>query len=196
MFIVNVEGAICRDDKWLVITRSTKEEHAGGTLSLIGGKVDVEGNTLEILERTVKREIDEEVGIEIKDTVTFVYSSSLDEREYTKSSASKEIKIMMKNVYVVRHCKADGQEPGARLTELGNQQAEILAQFFLNKNIDCIISSPFERAYCTISPLADKIGVEVVLDDRLAKETLIKQESSVMRGEPPLLPFGGNVNEN
>ncbi|WP_108991055.1 NUDIX hydrolase [Paenibacillus agaridevorans] len=76
MFIVNVEGAICRDDKWLVITRSTKEEHAGGTLSLVGGKVDVEGNALEILERTVKRELYEEVGIEIKDAVTFVYSSS------------------------------------------------------------------------------------------------------------------------
>lgn len=76
MFIVNVEGAICRDDKWLVITRSTREEHAGGTLSLVGGKVDVEGNTSEILERTIKREIDEEVGIVIKDAVTFVYSSS------------------------------------------------------------------------------------------------------------------------
>lgn len=76
MFIVNVEGAVCRDDKWLVITRSTKEEHAGGTLSLVGGKVDVEGNTRDILERTVKRELYEEVGIEIKDDVTFVYSTS------------------------------------------------------------------------------------------------------------------------
>lgn len=76
MFIVNVEGAVCRDDQWLVITRSIKEEHAGGTLSLVGGKVDVEGNTLEILERTVKRELYEEVGIGIKEAVTFVYSSS------------------------------------------------------------------------------------------------------------------------
>lgn len=55
---------------------STKEEHAGGTLALVGGKVDIEGNSLEILERTVKRECDEEVGIVIKDAVTFVYSSS------------------------------------------------------------------------------------------------------------------------
>lgn len=76
MFIVNVEAAICKEDKWLVITRSTKEEHAGGTLALVGGKVDVEGNTLEILERTVKRECYEEVGVRIKEAVTFVYSSS------------------------------------------------------------------------------------------------------------------------
>lgn len=53
VFIVNVEGAICKDDKWLVIKRSSKEEHAGGTLSLVGGKVDVEGNTIHILERTM-----------------------------------------------------------------------------------------------------------------------------------------------
>jgi len=76
MFIVNVEGAVCRGDKWLVITRSAKEEHAGGTLSLVGGKVDIEGGSLEILERTVKREVDEEVGVKIKDAVAFVYSSS------------------------------------------------------------------------------------------------------------------------
>lgn len=76
MFIVNVEGAVYTDDKWLMITRSAKEEHAGGTLSLVGGKVDIEGNSIEVLERTIKREIYEEVGIEIKDDVIYVYSSS------------------------------------------------------------------------------------------------------------------------
>lgn len=76
MFIVNVEGAIFHEEKWLIIKRSTKEEHAGGTLSLVGGKVDIEGNALDILERTVGREIFEEVGIEIKETLHFLYSSS------------------------------------------------------------------------------------------------------------------------
>ncbi|KAF0816138.1 MutT/Nudix family protein [Bacillus sp. ZZV12-4809] len=28
MFIVNVEGAIRKNDKWLIIERSKKEEHA------------------------------------------------------------------------------------------------------------------------------------------------------------------------
>lgn len=39
MFIVKVEEAIYKDDKWLLIRRSEKEEHAGG-LSLVGGKVE------------------------------------------------------------------------------------------------------------------------------------------------------------
>jgi len=76
MFIVNVEGAIFHEEKWLIIKRSTKEEHAGGTLSLVGGRVDIEGNALDILERTVRREIFEEVGIEVKETLHFLYSSS------------------------------------------------------------------------------------------------------------------------
>jgi ADP-ribose pyrophosphatase YjhB (NUDIX family) len=76
MFVVNVEGAVFYKEKWLLIKRSTKEVHAGGTLSLVGGKVDIEGDTLDILERTVKREIFEEVGIEIKEKVHFLYSSS------------------------------------------------------------------------------------------------------------------------
>lgn len=76
MFIVNVEGAVHKDGQWLMITRSLKEENAGGTLSFAGGKVDKEGSTPDILERTVKRELYEEVGVEVKENVTYVYSSS------------------------------------------------------------------------------------------------------------------------
>ncbi|MFC6039998.1 NUDIX hydrolase [Paenisporosarcina macmurdoensis] len=75
MFIVNVEGAIYKDEKWLLIRRSEKEEHAGGTLSLVGGKVDYEGSSSDILERTLIREIYEEVGIEVSN-LRYVNSSS------------------------------------------------------------------------------------------------------------------------
>src|SRR5690625_2416201 len=76
MFIVNVEGAIRKNDKWLIIERSKKEEHAGGLLSLVGGKVDIEGNSSDILERTVKREILEEVDVNVKDRLNYIYSTS------------------------------------------------------------------------------------------------------------------------
>ncbi|MBU9710723.1 NUDIX domain-containing protein [Evansella tamaricis] len=76
MFIVNVEGAIYKDDKWLIIERSKKEEHAGGLLSLVGGKVEQEGNTSDILERTVKREISEEVDVNVKEKLKYVHSTS------------------------------------------------------------------------------------------------------------------------
>jgi 8-oxo-dGTP diphosphatase len=75
MFVVNVEGAIHRDGKWLLILRSEKEEHAGGTLSLVGGKCELEGFSSDILERTLKREIFEEVGCEVTG-LQYVNSSS------------------------------------------------------------------------------------------------------------------------
>ena len=75
MFFVNVEGAIYKDNKWLLIRRSEKEEHAGGQLSLVGGTVEQEGHTTDILERTLKREVREEVGVEV-DNLIYVNSST------------------------------------------------------------------------------------------------------------------------
>ena len=74
MFIVNVEGAIYKNDKWLLVRRSEKEEHAGGLLALVGGKVEKDGITSNILEETLKREIAEEVGIEVSN-LRYVNSS-------------------------------------------------------------------------------------------------------------------------
>ncbi|WP_066295576.1 NUDIX domain-containing protein [Bacillus sp. FJAT-29937] len=76
MFIVNVEAAMWKNGKWLIIERSKKEEHAGGLLSLVGGKVEIEGNSADILERTLKREIFEEVGVRVQDRLGFVHSTS------------------------------------------------------------------------------------------------------------------------
>lgn len=76
MFIVNVEGAVYREGKWLLIERSRQEEHAGGLLSLVGGTVEREANAKRLLERTLVRELFEEVGVEVKDELRFVGSSS------------------------------------------------------------------------------------------------------------------------
>lgn len=67
MFVVNVEGAIRRGDRWLMIKRSDKEEHAPGALSFVGGKCEREEASADILERTLKREIYEEVGVNVTD---------------------------------------------------------------------------------------------------------------------------------
>lgn len=74
--IVNVEAAIYKGDKWLVIKRSEMEEHAPGSISLVGGKVELGEASLDILEKTLKREIMEEVGIEVYDDLQYVESKS------------------------------------------------------------------------------------------------------------------------
>ena len=74
-FIVNVEGAIFKDGRYLLITRGAEETHAAGTLSLVGGKVEADASR-NVLEETLRREIQEEVGIEIKADLTYVESNS------------------------------------------------------------------------------------------------------------------------
>ncbi|TCP29055.1 NUDIX domain-containing protein [Scopulibacillus darangshiensis] len=76
MFYINVEGAVFKEDKWLIIGRSMMEGHAGGLLSLVGGTVENEGNARGILEGTLRRELYEEVGITIKDDIKYVRNTS------------------------------------------------------------------------------------------------------------------------
>ena len=76
MFIVNVEAAIKRDQKWLIIQRGLKEEHAAGTLSLVGGKVDQDGFIQDVLEETLKREVEEEIGVTLTNSLQYVHSTS------------------------------------------------------------------------------------------------------------------------
>lgn len=75
-YIVNVEAAIYKNDKWLIIKRSEKEEHAPGLLSLVGGKVETSIAEENILENTVRREIMEEIGIKVSEKIYYVESKS------------------------------------------------------------------------------------------------------------------------
>jgi 8-oxo-dGTP diphosphatase len=76
VFYVNVEGAVYKENKWLVIERSVKEGHAGGLLSLVGGTVENEGDSKDILERTLRRELFEEVGVKVKEKIEYVRNTS------------------------------------------------------------------------------------------------------------------------
>ncbi|XEC96637.1 histidine phosphatase family protein [Paenibacillus tarimensis] len=78
----------------------------------------------------------------------------------------------MKTIYLVRHCKASGQAPNAPLTEEGREDSIRLADFFKDKEIDFIISSPFVRTVDTIQPFAEATGMEIILDERLTERVL------------------------
>ncbi|RDU36836.1 histidine phosphatase family protein [Neobacillus piezotolerans] len=78
----------------------------------------------------------------------------------------------MKTIYLIRHCQAEGQEREARLTKAGESQARELAAFLKNKQIDRIVSSPFERAVSTIRPFAEEAGMDIETDERLTERVL------------------------
>ncbi|MFC5601889.1 histidine phosphatase family protein [Sporosarcina koreensis] len=79
---------------------------------------------------------------------------------------------MEKVLYIVRHCTAEGQSPHADLTADGIVQAEKLADFFKEIDVDRVISSPFIRARRTAEPIADGKKLHIEEDSRLAERTL------------------------
>ncbi|MGE7913545.1 histidine phosphatase family protein [Lysinibacillus xylanilyticus] len=79
---------------------------------------------------------------------------------------------MVKHIYVIRHCEAQGQSSAASLTEDGFHQAEGLADFFADIKIDRIMASPFLRAIQTIEPLSNRKNINIEIDERLSERIL------------------------
>jgi len=67
-FLVNVEGVVFDGDRYLMAVRSMEEELAPGTLAFPGGCVE-HWPMDEVLEETVRREIREEVDVEVGECV-------------------------------------------------------------------------------------------------------------------------------
>lgn len=82
------------------------------------------------------------------------------------------MKAMMKEIYLVRHCEAEGQPPESKLTGHGIEQAIHLAKFFSHTKIDQIIASPFKRAIQSVEPTSRDKNLQIEVDDRLAERTL------------------------
>jgi probable phosphoglycerate mutase len=65
-------------------------------------------------------------------------------------------------------------EPGGKpadppLSEEGHRQARLVAEWLAPEGFDVVYSSPMQRARQTAQPLADLLGLEVILDDELAE---------------------------
>lgn len=76
LYLNIVEVAIEHDEKFLIIKRP-EGKHAGGLLSFPGGKVEEidEQNEGDILRFAAKREILEEVGLDLKDDLRYIISN-------------------------------------------------------------------------------------------------------------------------
>lgn len=74
-YIVNVEGAITRDGGYLLVVRG-EEEYAPGGLNFPGGKVEGAEEADDVLEETLRREIVEEVGLEVEEEMAYIRSSA------------------------------------------------------------------------------------------------------------------------
>ena len=60
-----------------------------------------------------------------------------------------------------------GRLPGYRLSDLGQAQAKLAAEYLATKSIGYLVASPLERAQQTAQPIAAATGLAVATDDRL-----------------------------
>lgn len=69
--VVAVFAFVMKDDKLLLAKRSNSDPQAGGAWSIPGGKVEMEVGA-NVLEENIKREVREEVGLEITGDIEYV----------------------------------------------------------------------------------------------------------------------------
>jgi len=77
-------------------------------------------------------------------------------------------------VHLLRHGEVDnpggiiyGRLPGYHLSATGRAMAAAAADYFAERPVVALFSSPLERAQETARPLAGRLGLPVVTDDRL-----------------------------
>ena len=81
-------------------------------------------------------------------------------------------------VHLVRHGEVHnpdgvlyGRRDGFHLSDLGREMAEKTAASLASRDITVVRSSPLERARETAAPLADRLGLEVGIDERVIEST-------------------------
>jgi broad specificity phosphatase PhoE len=72
-----------------------------------------------------------------------------------------------------------GRLPGFGLSELGERMAERAAEFFADRDVVRVVSSPLERARQTAELVAKELGLEVAIDDRLIEAENVFQGRTV-----------------
>ena len=82
-------------------------------------------------------------------------------------------------VHLVRHGEVEnpagllyGRLPDYHLSDLGREMAARVAEHLRGRDVVYLVSSPLERAQETAAPLAETLGLPVVIDERVIEAYL------------------------
>jgi broad specificity phosphatase PhoE len=96
-------------------------------------------------------------------------------------------------VHLVRHGEVHnpdgvlyGRLPGFRLSDRGQKQALVVAEFLQDKDIVHVACSPLERARLTSAPIADSHRIDPVVDERLIEAANVFEGMKVSVGDGAL----------
>jgi broad specificity phosphatase PhoE len=96
-------------------------------------------------------------------------------------------------VHLLRHGEVDnptkvlyGRLPNFYLSELGLEMADRAANFFQDRDLVKVISSPLERAQQTALPTAKALDLEIIKDQRIIEATNVFEGKRVSVGDGAL----------
>ena len=96
-------------------------------------------------------------------------------------------------VHLLRHGEVDnpskvlyGRMPNFYLSQLGLEMADRAANFFQDRDLVKVISSPLVRAQQTAAPTAKKLAIEIVKDPRIIEATNVFEGKRVSVGDGAL----------
>ena len=75
-----------------------------------------------------------------------------------------------------------GRIPGYKLSERGQAMAEMVADFFQDRDVTHLVASPLERAQQTAEPLARKLNLKINTDDNLIEADNVFEGQRVVGG--------------
>lgn len=75
--------------------------------------------------------------------------------------------ILVRHAEPIEQTTSDGSPADPPLSRAGEEQANAVASWLTQERLDRVISSPALRARATAEPVAERAGVEVLIDDRL-----------------------------
>jgi broad specificity phosphatase PhoE len=81
-----------------------------------------------------------------------------------------------------------GRLPGYHLSANGRLMAAAAADYFAARPVAAVFASPLERAQETATPVAERLGVEIVTDDRLIESGNVLEGKSVTLAQLALNP--------
>jgi 8-oxo-dGTP diphosphatase len=102
LYSVIVNAVIVNDEgKVLIAQRSPEEGHEGGKWSIPGGKIESNGEEHDVLLKNIKKEIMEEVGVEIFDDIALVHDNT-----FARSNGDEVLALVFKCKYKSGEAKA------------------------------------------------------------------------------------------
>jgi broad specificity phosphatase PhoE len=82
-----------------------------------------------------------------------------------------------------------GRLPGYHLSATGEAMAAAAAEFFAERPVTAVFASPLERAQETARPVAERLGLDVVTDDRLIESANVLEGKTVTLAQLALNPL-------